>query len=370
MNPNNGFSHRQLGKVIMKKLLIGLLSLSVLISACAPQQLEEIVDRDNLEVFVSEGESILTTIAGRDVSIVLDPNQDTDTNEVVVTLVNLGTAYLVETADPAGRYLPSVQLVQRSGETLQQITVPQIKVNAGWALRFISHPNVQMLKGRLLGSIPLDQLNAFLAPKVYGRGMNIILQVPQTLEEFQQINIYRTPGTMTFFVAGGDIEGLGGGSLLSVVQPGEVKLAAVSLLAESLATIEPTLLVEKAQTLQGGIFVANADSAVPLPNTGAEETPVPFPECAEDEVLIVVEQDGQPVGECQEAPWLDQTPVPTATIEPTPVGPSPTPTLPPPTATPTPLPVIYTETFTDVNPMILGDCPAWYYRTYRAFKLK
>ena len=103
----------------MRKLLVGLVSLSILISSCAPPQPEEVVVRDNLEVYASEGESILATIAGHDISIVLDPNQDTDTNEVIVTLVNLGTAYLVETADPAGRYLPSVQLVQRSDEPLQ-----------------------------------------------------------------------------------------------------------------------------------------------------------------------------------------------------------------------------------------------------------
>ena len=358
MNSNNGFSLRRLGKVNMQKLLVGLVSLSILISACAPQQPEEVVDRDNLDVFVSEGESILTTIAGRDVSIVLNPNQDTDTNEVVVTLVNLGTAYLVETADPAGRYLPSVQWIQRSDEPLQQIIVPQIKVNAGWALRFVSHANIQLLKGRFLGSIPLDQLNAFLAPKIYGRGVNIIIQVPQALDEFPEVNVYRTPGTMTFLVVSRDIEGgSGGGSLLAIVQPGELKLAAVSLLADSLSSLEPSVLIEKAQTLQGGIYISRADPAVPLPNTGSEEDPTPVPECADDEVLIFVEQDGETVAECQEAPWLNQTPVPSATMDPTPSGPTPTATLPPPTPTPTPLPVVYTETFTEVDPLILGDCP-------------
>jgi hypothetical protein len=348
----------------MHKTLVGLIALTILISACALEQPNEIVDRDNLEVFVSEGEPILTTIAGRDISIVLDPNQDTDTNEVVVTLVNLGTAYLVETADPAGRYLPAAQLVLRSDQAPQQITIPQIKVNAGWSLRFVSHSNIQLLKGRLIGSIPLDQLNAFLAPKVYGRGVNIILQVPQTLEDFQEINVYRTPGTMTYLVASRSLSGSGGGSLLSMTQPSEVKLATVSLLAESLSSIEPTLLVEKAQTLQGGIYVANADSDVPLPNTGSEEEPTPLPQCAEDEVLIFVEKDGEKVAECQEAPWLDQTPVPTATLEPTLVGPTPTPTLPPPTPTLTPLPVNYTETFTEVDSLILGDCPEWVHDRY------
>jgi hypothetical protein len=346
----------------MHKFFVGLLALTLLMSACTPPPPTEVIERDNLEVYVSEGEPILATIAERDISIVLDPNQDTETNEVVVTLVYLGTAYLVETADPAGRYLPSVQLVLRTDEPLQQITVPQIKVSAGWAMRFVNHANFDLLKGQLIGSIQLDQLNAFLAPKVYGRGMNIILKVPQTLEGFQEVNVYRTPGTMTFLVAGKNVEGVGGDSLLSAVQSGEDKLVAVSLLVESLASIEPTVILEKAQTLQGGIYVAHADSAVPI--TGPQETPTPLPECAENEVLVFIEQDGQTVGVCQEAEWLDQTPVPTATTEPTAAGPSPTPTLPPPTPTPTPVPVVYTETFTEVDPLILGDCPAWIHDKY------
>jgi hypothetical protein len=136
-------------------------------------------------------------------------------------------------------------------------------------------------------------------------------------------------------------------------------------MAETLSSLEPTLVIEKAQTFQGGIYVAHADTAVPLPNTGVNEVePTPLPECAEDEVLIFVEKDGQTVAECQEAPWLNQTPVPTATIEPSPTGPTPTPTLPPPTPTPTPLPVVYTETFTAVDPMILGDCPESIHNRY------
>ena len=97
----------------MRKILGGFLLISLLSTACTPwflEQAEIVEERDNLEVFVSEDEPILATIAGRDISIVLDPNQELDTNEVVVTLVNLGSAYLVETADPSGRYLPSVQL--------------------------------------------------------------------------------------------------------------------------------------------------------------------------------------------------------------------------------------------------------------------
>lgn len=342
----------------MRKILGGLLLISILSAACTPWfggEVETVKDRDNLDVYVSENEPILATVAGRDISIVLDPNQELDTNKVVVTLVNLGAAYLIETADPQGRYLPSVQLVLRKDEPLQQITMPQIQVSAGWTLRFVNHFNLQPLRERFHGTVSVDQLQGFLARKIYGSGINLILQVPDSVEDFQEVNVYTTPGTMTFLLIGRNDEGGGGGSLLSTVQVGDIKLVAVSLMADTLEDLDPNFIIEKAQTMQGGIYVAYSESTMPLPNTGMDEEPTPLPECAENEVLTFHEEGGVKIAECQEAPWLDQTPVPTATI---------LPTATPPPPTPTPIPVIYTDTFPAVDPLILGDCPDWVHDRY------
>jgi hypothetical protein len=360
MNATIGTSTAKIWKANMRKILGGFLLLSLLSTACtlwSTGEVETVKDRDNLDVYVSENEPILATIAGRDISIILDPNQELDTSEVVVTLVNLGAAYLVETGDPQGRYLPSVQLVMRKDEPIQQITMPQIQVSAGWTLRSINYITLQRLREHFHGTIAIDQLKAFLSRRIYGRGINLILQVPASIDNFQEVNIYSTPGTMTFLLIGRNDEGGGGGSLLSPVQVGDIKLVSVSLMADSLEDLDPSFIIEKAQTIEGGIYVAYAESTLPLPNTGSE--PTPPPECAENEVLTFREEEGVQIAECQVAPWLEQTPVPTATIEPTPTGPTPTPTLPPPTPTPTPPPVVYTETFPAVDPQILGDCPEW-----------
>jgi hypothetical protein len=362
MNTNIDATTVKIWKASMRKILGGFLLISLLSTACTPwfgKQVEIIEDRDNLDVYVSENEPIIATVVGRDISIVLDPNQELDTSEVVVTLVNLGASYLIETADPQGRYLPSVQLVPRSDEPLQQVTMPQIQVSAGWTLRFVNDIRLQPLREIFHGTIAIDRLETFLSRKVYGRGVNIILQVPDSIDDFQEVNVYSTPGTMTFLLIGRNDEGGSGSSLLSTVQVSDIKLVAVSMMAESLEEFDPNFIIEKAQSMQGGIYVAYAESTIPLPNTGMEEEPTPLPECAENEVLIFREEDGVKIAECQEAPWLDQTPVPTATIEPTATGPTPTPTLPPPTPTPTPPPVVYTDTFPAVDPQILGDCPEW-----------
>jgi hypothetical protein len=358
-----GTHNVKIWKANMRKILGWFLLISILSTACAPQEVEPTRDPDNLEVYTSENEPIQATIAGRDISIVLDPNQELDTTAVVVTLVNLGAAYMIETADPQGRYLPSVQLVLREDVPLQQITMPQIEVSAGWTLRFVNDYNSQSLRERFHATITIDQLKTFLARKIYGSGINLILQVPNSIDDFQEINIYSTPGTMTFLLVGVNDEGGAAGSLLSTVQVGETKLVAVSLMADSLEDLDPNFIIETAQTMQGGIYVAYAESTVPLPTTGTEEESTPLPECAENEELIFREEDGVTIAECQEVPWLDQTPVPTATIFPTETLP-PTPTPLPPT--PTPIPVIYTDTFTAVDPQILGDCPEWVHDRYTA----
>jgi hypothetical protein len=336
----------------MRRFLMVLLAISLATIACGPWSTQPQVptdDGDNVEVFVSKGDPILTNIYGRDVSIVLDPNHETDTTDVIVAFANMGMTYLVETADPEGRFLPSVQVVQRPIEeepkTVQQIVMPQISVQAGWALRALGSINLQMIKKRFMGKMPLDDLSSFIKRNVFGRGVNLILQVPGNMEEFQEIMVYRTSGTMTFLVMS---KNAGGGALLSAVQPGQLKFVAVSLLLADLDTIKPAVILEKAQIFQDGIYLANAVATLPPPPTS---TPVTI-QCAQDEVAVYREENGVTVGECQKAPWLATEAVPSATLEP---SPTPTPTTPP---TPTPVPVIYTDTFTAVDPQILGNCPA------------
>lgn len=329
----------------MRRLIVGLFFTTLLITACAPEGTPEpLIDIDNFDAYVSEGEPILAEVAGREVSILLKQDKGIDTSDVVVTLVNLGETYLIETADPNGRFLPTVQIEPRLGELTQEIEIPQIQTSSNWAIRFAGTANVRLIKGGFLGTTTLDSLKSFISRQILGPGFNILLQVPETLESFQQIDVYRTPGTMTFLAVGRG----GGISLLSSMQGREIQFASVSLKADALSTVEAMTLLEKVQTLRDGMIIAQAEPTVPMPVTAPEEEEPP--ECGEDEVLVFLEEEGATVAECQPAPWLEDEPVPTATEIPEEVGP-------PPTPTPTPVPVIYTETFPQVDPQILGSCP-------------
>jgi hypothetical protein len=336
----------------MRRLIAGLFFTTLLITACAPEGTPAPpFDIDNLDAYVSEGEPIIAEVAGREVSILLKQDKGLDTSDVVVTVVNLGENYLIETADPNGRFLPTVQIEPRLGELVQEIEIPQIQTTSDWAIRFSGNINVRLIKGGYLGTTTLDTLKSFISRQILGPGFNILLEVPESLESFQQVDLFRTPGTMTLLAVGRG----GGISLLSSMQGREIQFATVSLKADALSTVEALTLLEKAQTLRDGMIIAQAEPTIPMPVTASDEEEQP--ECGEDEVLVFIEEEGASVAECQPAPWLEDEPVPTATEVPEDVGPTPTPTLPPPTPTPTPIPVVYTETFPQASPQILGSCP-------------
>lgn len=336
----------------MRRLIVGLFFTTLLLAACGPAATPAPpVDKDNLDAFVSEGEPLVVEIVGREVTFLFDQEQGIDTSDVVVTLVNFGETYLIETADPNGRFLPTVQIEPRSNELTQEIEIPLIQTNSDWSIRFAGTANLRQLQRGFIGSTTLDSLKPFISREIFGPGFNILLEVPESLETFQQVDVYRTPGTMTFLAIGRS----GGTSLLSSMQGREIKFAAISLKIDALNNNDALSILEKAQTLSDGMIIAQAEATIPMPVTSSEEEQPP--ECGEDEVLVFLEEEGATVAECQPAPWLEEEPVPTATETPEEVGPTPTPTTPPPTPTPTPVPVIYTETFPQVDTGILGSCP-------------
>ncbi|NIM92998.1 MAG: hypothetical protein GTO18_04715 [Anaerolineales bacterium] len=383
----------------MRLVLLSLLLLSIILSACTPPP-EEPVKEDNLDVFLSEGDSVVAEVNGHMVSIVLDPNQELDTSGVIVTLVNLRTVYLIETADPNGRYLPSVQVVERSDEENEEVEMPQVQADEGWSIHLTGSAKLRMLQEEFLGRFTVGELNETLEASVPGRGINMLVQIPQFIEGIQEFDVYRTPGTMTFLILGQEVEG-GSGGLLSTTQSADPKLAAVSMKVDTLRNVDPIYILQKAQTLVDGVYVAQVDPT-PDPDVTAEETPVL--ECADDEVLNFREENGETIAECQKVAWLDITPVPTATSlttptseaatptdEPPPTEPPPTeppPTEPPPAEptatsstpseetppptpseeapppTPTPIPFEYSDSFPEVDPAILGDCPAHVHNWY------
>ncbi len=346
------------------KFLVHLVILALTTSSCTSlfgSSASAPGDKDNLEVFVSEGRSVVAESKGHQLLVILDEQGTLDTSGVVVTLVDLGSAYMIETADPEGRYLPAVRLTPRTADDMQEVIIQQIPADSNWSIHRTASVPLWLLDERYLDSIPLASLGDLLSANTYGRGVNILLQIPDTLAAADQVSVYRAPGSMTFLVVGRSNTTASGSSLLSTVAPEDVKLAAVGALIESFNSLQPASLVQVAMSLPSEIAGAEV-----VPTALPTDTPVPSMTpivCAEGETIVINQGDDGPQQSCQPIPTpATETPlIPTETQAPTP-----TPSPVPPSATPTVEPVIYTETFREVSADILGDCPAWVHDRYVA----
>jgi hypothetical protein len=123
-------------------------------------------------------------------------------------------------------------------------------------------------------------------------------------------------------------------------------------MVDTLETIKPARLVEEAQSLSMQETLAQAQVKTPPPPT---PTNLPTPECPQGQQPELHEENGETVAQCVpvEATQTAQLPTGTPAAE---TSPTPTVKLPTPTPTPTEPPVVYTETFREVDPLLLGDC--------------
>ena len=113
----------------MYRLIFGFLFISILVSACTPVETPEpIVEYNFSYVYISQEMTHQAIIANKDVSIRLTSEGGIDTNGVVVTIYDLRTSYLIETADPRGRFLSAIQFEPRLDVPLQEILILQTPI--------------------------------------------------------------------------------------------------------------------------------------------------------------------------------------------------------------------------------------------------
>ena len=106
----------------MYRLILGLLFASILASACTPIETPApIVEYNFSYMYVTQGMTHQTIVGGKEISLHLAHDGGLGTSGVVVTIYDLGTSYLIETADPRGRFLPSFQLEPQLDMPLQEI---------------------------------------------------------------------------------------------------------------------------------------------------------------------------------------------------------------------------------------------------------
>jgi hypothetical protein len=309
-------------------------------------------DKDNLEVFISEGNILVANIGGQNLSIVLDPDLVLDTSDVAVTVVDLGSIYLLETADLEGRYLPTVQLVGVGESANNQLFAPQVDAAMGLSMRPTKTRDLRVLRGQYLGTVEFSGLADFLAQRIYGESINLLIDLPDADENLSRVRIYQAPGTLNFLLLP---DSSSNGETINPNED-EEKLATISVRADFLTSWDPNAVLQQALALPDDVQYAMAEAEVIIPETSAEETPT-------EPALVVVEP---PPTFTPAEPTAPQPTIEPTQLPPTPTLAPPTATLVPPTPTPTEPPVIYTDTFPEVNAGILGSCPAWVHDSYIA----
>jgi hypothetical protein len=110
----------------------------------------------------------------------------------------MGEAYLVETIDPIGRYLPSVEIIEKDREPVQVAYTVQINNNWQWSFKTGENLSIIPLKKTHAGMVVLGTLHQFSTFQWVQFGINLIMSIPDEVVDSQMYSVYHTPGNNTF----------------------------------------------------------------------------------------------------------------------------------------------------------------------------
>lgn len=132
--------------------------------------------------------------------IVLDPLGERNIDGVSTAAIEMIEAYLIETIDPLGRYLPSVEILVKDREPVQVVEAVQINNNWQWSFKTGENLPIIPLMKTYAGTVALGSLHQFGAFHGVQFGINLILPIPDEVDDSQIYSIYHTPGNNTFLL--------------------------------------------------------------------------------------------------------------------------------------------------------------------------
>lgn len=186
---------------------------------------------------VSMGGAVVLGNEFQDLIVILDDDYRVNTHEVIVSATELSNAYLIETEDPLGRFLPSVDYVAKELRPLLKVESQQTVRDAEWSLQSIGSIETYALATSSLGSTSLDQLSTFLGNAYGVGGINILIPVTGPFSNEAQYDIFNTLGSNTVLLVPSSISSAGGSSLMTPVQADGLSWYAISTHVETLQTL-------------------------------------------------------------------------------------------------------------------------------------
>jgi hypothetical protein len=223
----------------MRRTILLLSMLSVFISACsfkfATHQKPSVQNWPNGQLtLVSMGGAVFLANPHQDLAVILDKSPLGRARNIIVSAVDLPNAFLIETSDPEGRYLPSIKYVMKDERPLLKVENLQIPASMAWNTQTLGPIDLNQLKLLLIGTTTLTQLADFLQNERIAGSVNIIIPQDAFSLSDAPFDVYRTQAAMTILMLPSGQEISGGGALMSLAQSQPVTFLAVSTQMETL----------------------------------------------------------------------------------------------------------------------------------------
>jgi hypothetical protein len=149
----------------------------------------------------------------QDLVVFLDKAHLPKTQNVVVTATELYQAYIVETSDPVGRFLPSIRVVNKQPRPLLSVQSLQNDKVLGWKINPMGELEVLPLTQTSLGISTLRDLPSVLQQHMGYGDVNLLLPVGGTFVETEEYEVFQTLGSMTVILLPLNFSGSGASGL-------------------------------------------------------------------------------------------------------------------------------------------------------------
>ncbi|MCJ7622391.1 MAG: hypothetical protein MUO76_02725 [Anaerolineaceae bacterium] len=134
------------------------------------------------------------------IRIIMDPLGERDIDFVSTAVIDMGEAYLIENIDTLGRYLPSVEIIARDREPVQVVEAVQTHNNWQWSFKTGENLAIIPLMKTFAGTVALGSLHQFSTFQGIQFGINLIMPIPDEVDDLQIYAVYHTPGNNTFLL--------------------------------------------------------------------------------------------------------------------------------------------------------------------------
>jgi hypothetical protein len=163
------------------------------------------------------GGAVVLGNLNHDLIVILDNEYLPKTRDVVVSATELYESYLIETSDPTGRYLPSIQVVEKDSRPLLKVESLQTDRSSEWTITPLGELEILPLTHTTLGTTTLEDLPNLLLQNIGSGGVNVLLPVGGTFVAYEEYEAFQTSGSMTIVLLPLSFTTSGGSGLKSPV---------------------------------------------------------------------------------------------------------------------------------------------------------